>query len=422
MDDSSGRLFHIHVDYQLLLGEQHVKNYRLPMESQVLTSIRLLDGVPVPLAPVEVSILAVRTLLKYRGRDGVKDLLGIRSPGIPTGVRNEIEWLLSQTSAEDVRATLDACRRPVPTDVVSQFLETITRSPRAGYTLLLLRRRLRRAMRPFRRRSMPRATIAYWRATRRQKQWRRRSLQGGMTSFAGGLTVALVGADGSGKSTVADALARWLGWKIEVRVKYLGSNIRSPQADRLYWSFRALRRLQVVVSHYPKPNAILGRWISSMRDTMLALHHLSMGLDRARRYRDGQSDAKAGRVVIFDRCPLESLSSEYRHRTLDGPRISRGFDTSMGPVKRALAVAEERIYRSFGLPDVLFVLDVSPEVSADRKPDHSLELIREKSRAAVELAELAEMRNAFVGVVKVDANRPLADVLREIQRKLWDVL
>jgi hypothetical protein len=243
-----------------------------------------------------------------------------------------------------------------------------------------------------------------------------------MTPFAGGLTLALVGADGSGKSTVADALSRWLSWKVDVRVKYLGSNIPSPQADGLYWAFRALRRLHRAVSLHLKPGAIVGRWIGSMRDTMLALHHLAMGRDRARRYRDGQADAKVGRVVIFDRFPLESLSSEYRHRTLDGPRISRAFGESTGPLRQALAGAEERIYKSFGLPDYLFVLDVSPEVSAYRKPDHSPELIREKSRAAVELAELAEMRNASVRVIKVDANRPLVHVLREIQRKLWDVL
>jgi len=40
MDEASGRLFHLHVHYQLVLGEQYVKNYRLPMESQVLGSVR----------------------------------------------------------------------------------------------------------------------------------------------------------------------------------------------------------------------------------------------------------------------------------------------------------------------------------------------------------------------------------------------
>jgi thymidylate kinase len=422
MDGASGRLFHLHVHYQLVLGEQYVKNYRLPMESQVLSSVRLVDGVPVPIAAVELSILAVRALLKYRGRDGVKDVLGIRSPGIPEGIQNEIAWLLAQTTVAEVRAILEGSGAPVPKDVVSQLLETITRSPRSGYTFLLLRSRLRRAMRPFRRRSRPGATIEYWRTKRRRRRLRRLSLQVGMTPFAGGLTIALVGADGSGKSTVADGLARWLSWKLEVRVKYLGSNMPSPRGDLVYLAFRALRRVHRAVSKSLGPGSRVVRWIGSMRDFTLALHCLAIGRDRARRYRDGESDIQAGRVVIFDRFPLETLSSQSRHRALDGPRISRAFGESTGPVKRALAGAEERIYKGFRLPDYLVVLDVSPEVSADRKPDHSLEILREKSRAAIELAALAEMRYGPAGMVKVDANLPLPHVLQEIKRRIWDVL
>jgi thymidylate kinase len=422
MDDASGRLFHLHIHYQLVLGEQHVKNYRLPMESQVLSSLRLLDGVPVPPAALELSILAVRALLKYRGRDVVKDVLRIRSPGVSGALQHEILWLFDQTTPAEVRATLDVSAGPIPGYAVSQFVQTVTRSPRDGYTLLVLRSRVRRAMRPFRRRSAPRATIEYWRATRRRRRLRSRSLQPRMTPSAGGLTIALVGADGSGKSTVAEALARWLSWKLEVRVKYLGSNMPSPLGDRLYLAFRALRRAHRAVSRNLGEGSTVVRAIGSMRDTTLALHHVAIGRDRVRRYREGQSDAQAGRVVIFDRFPLESLSSDQRHRALDGPRISRALSESTGPVNRILAGAEERIYRRFRLPDHLIVLNVSPNVSLDRKPDHSLEILREKSRAAVELAALAEMRNESVRVFKVDANLPLDHVILEIKRVLWDVL
>lgn len=422
MDEASGRLFHLHVHYQLVLGEQYVKNYRLPMESQVLSSVRLLDGVPVPSAALELSILAVRALLKYRGRDVVKDVLKIRSPGIPEAIQDEIAWLLNQTTPAEARAALEERRCPVPGPVVSQLLATVSQSPRAGYTLLLLRTRLRRAIRPFRRRSTLRATLVYWQATQRRRRLRRRSLQVRMTPSAGGLMIALVGADGSGKSTVAGALAEWLSWKLDVRVNYLGTNVPSPLGDRLYLAFRGLRRAQRALGNNLGQESRIVRWIGSMRDTTLALHYLVIGHDRARRYRHGRSDAQEGRVVIFDRFPLEFLSSQRRHRALDGPRIWRTSGESTGPVRRALAGAEERIYKRFGLPDTLIVLDVSPEVSVDRKPDHSLEIVREKSRAAVELAAIAEMRLGAVRVCKVDANRPLAQVMLEIKRKLWDVI
>ena len=80
------------------------------------------------------------------------------------------------------------------------------------------------------------------------------------------------------------------------------------------------------------------------------------------------------------------------------------------------------MYRGFGVPEHLIVLDVRPEVALDRKPDHAFDVLVAKSRAAVELATLAERSNQPVSVIRVDANDSLEDVLLEIKRRLWDVL
>ena len=42
MDRASGRMFHLHVHYQLVLGERFVKNHRLPLEAEFLASTRAL--------------------------------------------------------------------------------------------------------------------------------------------------------------------------------------------------------------------------------------------------------------------------------------------------------------------------------------------------------------------------------------------
>jgi thymidylate kinase len=423
LDNISGRLFHLHVHYQLVLGERYVKNYRLPIEREVLGSIRLLEGVPVPQAALELSILAVRALLKYRGRDAVKDILGIRSPGIPPEMQKEIAWLLDQTSVDEVRHVLEASGGPVPVEPVCRFLDLFTEDARSGFTWLRLRGDLRKALGRLERRSRLRASIAYWGAASRRRRWfGRRFPRARMTPMAGGLTVALVGADGSGKSTAVGALERWLGWKVDVRVYYMGSKAPSRQTRWLTVAFRALRRAHRAVSRWRAVGSHAARPIGSLRDMALGLRYLMIGRDRVRRHRAGHKDAQAGRVVIFDRFPLESLSSEDLHRALDGPKISRALGASMGRVTRALARAEERMYRGFGVPDYLIVLGVRPEISAGRKPDHVFEVLEVKSRAALELAALAEQSSDPVGVIRVDANRSLEDVLLEIKRRLWDVL
>ena len=423
LDRASGRLFHLHVHYQLVLGEEYVKNYRVSMEQEFLHSTRLLGGVTVPRPELELSILAVRALLKYRSRDVVKDLFGIRSPGLRAQIRAEMGWLLNQTTVEEVRATLEERRGPVPPDIVCEFLETAVRAPRSGYAFLRLRGRLRKALSEQQRQNRLRATIDYYRrAWRGRERWRRTRVDARMTPVGGGLSIALVGADGSGKSTIADALARWLRWKLEVCVYYMGSKAPSRRSRSLYLAFRALRRGHRTASQKLGTTSMLTRWIGAARDVVLALHYLAIGQDRARRYRDGRRDARAGRVVIFDRFPLETLSSRREHRLLDGPRIRATLNGSMGRLTRVLGAAEERMYRHFLLPDYLVVLHVRSETSADRKPDHRRDVLLAKTRSVSELATLAETSSELAAVIPIDADRPLEAVLLDVKARLWNVL
>lgn len=80
------------------------------------------------------------------------------------------------------------------------------------------------------------------------------------------------------------------------------------------------------------------------------------------------------------------------------------------------------MYRTFRLPDQLVVLEVSPDVAIGRKPDHRAEVVSVKSRAVRELATLAEERRGTATVTRVDADRPLDDVLLDVQTRLWDAL
>jgi thymidylate kinase len=422
LDGGTGRLFHLHVHYQLVLGEKHVKNYRVPLEAAFLSGRRSLDGVPVPRPELELSVLAARALLKYRARDVVKDVLQVRSPGLPAEIQAEIAWLRERTTPEAVGEALESCGDVPPADVVRRLVDTAVRDPRAGFTLVRLRRRLRLALRDCRRRSRVRAGAGYLAAT-----WRYRSrarMRGapdqGLTPEGGGTTIALVGADGSGKSTLADAAARWLSWKLETRVHYMGSKEPSRPTSGLYVVFRALRRGHRGASRRLRADSPIVRGLAGGRDTALALHHLFVGRDRARHYRTARRDAQAGRVVLFDRFPLAHLSRQPEHRLLDGPQIATLLGSSPGRVPARLAAAEERIYRRFRLPDHLVVLDVDPEVAARRKPDHQPEVIRAKSRAVVELGRLAEASGT--PVTWIDANRPLAAVLLDVKAGLWDAL
>jgi thymidylate kinase len=413
-DAETGRLFHLHVHERLVLGEEHVKNHHVPLEGAFLDSVGTLDGVPVPSPELELAVLVVRALLKYRDRDVVKDVLGIRTPGLDR-LTAELEWLLARTTVGRVGSATRATGNVVPSDLVVRFLETYRRDPRAGAAFYLLRGHLRSSLRGLRRRGRVRAS------TRRMAlSWRKRfGPAPRMTIAAGSPTIALVGADGSGKSTAAAELARWLGWKLDVRVHYLGSKSPSRRSRWSYLVFRVLRRSHRAATGRLGSRSASARGLAMVRDVAFGVHYLTIGHDRARRLRTGRRDARSGRVVLFDRFPLTMLSGRDEHLLLDGPRIR----TSLRPRGRlllALADREERMYRRFGMPDRLVVLEVSPEVSSGRKPDHRPAILAAKSIAARELADLAE--RSRTPTIRINADRPLDPVLLDLKRRLWDVL
>jgi hypothetical protein len=105
-DDQTGKFFHLHVHYQLILGERFVKNYHLPLEQQFLESATINQGVKVVTPELEVIVLAIRALLKYRDRDAIKDALSIRSRGLPSNILREFEYLFQHTTLERISAVL----------------------------------------------------------------------------------------------------------------------------------------------------------------------------------------------------------------------------------------------------------------------------------------------------------------------------
>jgi hypothetical protein len=53
------------------------------------------------------------------------------------------------------------------------------------------------------------------------------------TPVGGGLSIAFIGSDGSGKSTVVREVAAWLSWRLDVRTAYMGTS--QPSTTGRLW-------------------------------------------------------------------------------------------------------------------------------------------------------------------------------------------
>ncbi len=417
IDGDTGRMFHLHVHYQLVLGEQFVKNYRLPVEEVLLENTMLYAGlVKIPLPELEIILLAVRALLKYRDRDVIKDMLSIRTPGLPKAIRDELNHLFGQTDLESVSLALRLKLDLLPAAPISEFLSTVSRSPRSGHLFCRLRNQLRRDLIPYQRHSRWWARFEYWGVLLRQSLPFFPAPPSKKSPIAGGMMIAVMGADGAGKSTSVNELQNWLSWKLNVRRYYLGSQEPSRMSKAAQLTFRIARSAQVRWGRMVGEQHTSTKAVGGLQRLLHDVYHVLTARDRYRRYAAGRRQALQGTIVIFDRYPLEALHHVMPERPMDGPRIAIEVGENVGGLTRSMSEMEKNYYRRIRPPDHLFILHVSPQVSRQRKSDHDHNVIEEKSQA------LRQMDKKGLYLTEIDADQALEQVLFEIKTGLWELL
>ena len=417
-DEYSGRLVHLHVYYQLILGEHYTKNHRLPLERAFLDGARDLGGILVPPPALELTVLGLRTLLKYRDADALKDLLGLgRRGGIPPDARGELDSLRSQVTDDELRQTMAMHLPAVPADLVPDLLAVLARDRRDARAIRGLRRRARSGLRGFERLPRRDAAWSYARA-RISRSWPLRPLLRGLTRsdlrrkapLGGGLTVALVGPDGAGKSTIVAELTEWLAWRLNLRVYYLGSAQPSRRTRVLRSVGRSARAADRRLRRVPG-----SRLVARAADLLAAARYLADADDRSSRVQAGRSLAARGAVVLFDRFPLPGV--RVGDRLMDGPRIPTLASYPTSRTMRLMAQRESEIYDRIAPPDHIILLAVSPEVALGRKGNRSPATVEAKSRSLAQ-ADLS----ALAPLTRIDAEQPLEAVVAAVKASVWRLL
>lgn len=420
-DAQTGQLVHLHIHYRLVLGEQYAKNYYLPLEHVFLDHTRLQHGVKIPVAELELCVLVLRALLKYRDRDALHDILGRgNKSGIPPGILNECWALLAQTDTQRIARVLNQHVRLISPAVVFAFLETIQPTPRAGWKLLWLRRKVRRALAPYQRYSRLRAKGIYYRVMVTRSKLLDRLLRRFMLGqdkrkipVSGGLTIAFVGVDGAGKSTIIKHLAKWLSWRLNVRTYYMGSAQPSLPTGVVKRVAKVARVIATGCRRVFGARSAVTQRADEVRELFEDMRFVAEGRDRYRRFRASRRKAAQGAIVIYDRYPLDAL--RIGNRTVDGPRIA-ARSNGQGTRTARLAQTEAQLYRNILPPEHVFVLHVSPDVSQQRKPEHKRELIEAKSEATTQMARDG------INIIDIDAAQPLDDVLLQVKTAVWRLL
>jgi thymidylate kinase len=404
LDRPSGRLVHIHGHWQLVIGDDMTKNYRLPIERAFLASATRFGIFRVPSAEMEYLVFVIRMVLKHSTWDAIACLQGWLS----RSERLELEDLSSR-----------ADRHQVP-DLVREHLPSISarlwrRCEAALDPSTSLRERaataaqLQRELEAFSRRR--RSVDTSLRVARRSNAAVRKMLasgpRGAKTLPSGGLLVGIVGGDGAGKSTMARELVEWLSRDLRTRAVHLGKPARSP----LSLLGRSVGRAAVGRSKTAAlpENASHDSWQPSYARLVA---EVLTGRDRYRAYVRARRFVSHGGVVICDRFPLREL--ELMDSTPTSRAVAR---SSRRGLARYLAVRAMGKYRGFTYPDVLIVLRLDPDTAVARKRhEEPASFVRPRSEE-VWLADWS-----LSPAVVIDAALPAEEVMARIKDAVWSRL
>lgn len=407
-DASADRLVHVHAHYQLVLGHDRTKNYRLPIEDAYLASAEVHGIFPIPSPEFEYAVLIVRMVLKYAILDEIfwRGLRGRRA-GPKRSEQDELDSLGAQLDRDRLKLVVEEHLPFIGPDLFAdaERVATLKTSIRER---LSVASRIHSALSPHARGSA--ALDAWLRVWRRFAMTlrRRAGRRVGFRPATGGALVAILGGDGAGKSTAIEEISVWLSRDFDVSRVHLGK----PSWSWTTYAVRAVLKAAAtagLVKDIPPSASEADKEISQSQNRRL-FWHACKARDRYREYRKARRAANRGIMVISDRYPHSALS-----RT-DVPQIARLLTEPPGAIHSWLIRFEDRYHSRVAKPDLAFVLVLDPEEAVRRKTDEPADYVMERS------TEIWETDWESEDVHVIDASRPREVVAAEIKQIIWDWL
>ena len=216
--------------------------------------------------------------------------------------------------------------------------------------------------------------------------------------------IAVVGCDGSGKSTVTEELQSWLSEFQPTVICHLGKQSGNMGRTLEGWPLIGKKLRKAVEVKTTKAKAEKGP------DLITAIGIYAFVLRRSKRFRRMIRLRRAGNMILTDRFPQVE-----RAIAIDGLQLEKARKTGMiGWLGRSERQRFDAMVTQ--LPDLMLRLNVSLDVAFARKPDHRYESLKRK------ITNLSLLNYQGAPIVEIDADAPLEEVLTKAKDAIAQML
>ena len=424
-DPKTGHCIHVHLHFELTFGTPFLKEYVTPWGPYILER-RITDsesGVPIADPTTELFLLIVRYALKIRRYNPIARRTYFE------GFLEEYGWLVERADESELESIAHDLLNPTGAARIKDVVE----GEATIHDLIEVGKPVRSELNGY-------STYPSWSTTpialarkgfrgigKLNREFLNRPYPSRRKIPSRGVEVAIIGIDGSGKSTHLSSLHDWLSWKMDVHSVYFGSGdgpssllryplkklneLRTPSSDSDSTSHEGGSVDHHVASEQANTES---QNEEAATDGSIGIAKAVWGILLAREKRKKRRRAtrarNRGMIVLMDRYPQNQFEDIN-----DGPLLQAWVDSESW-LQEKIAAWERDIYADLedNSPDLVIKLATDPDVAKDRKPETPMSNLQRKA----EIIESLEYENSRV--VTVDTHQDIGDVLSEIKKTVWD--
>jgi|SRR5690554_827807 len=373
-DKNEGKTVHVHLHFNLDLGEVGIKSYNLPWEKDVLSSrvyneeFEIYTSSPT----MEYLLLVVRTALK-------KDTINYRSnKRIVENFNREAQWLYPLVTFESLSQLTDSLLNSKISFLIQEIRKKEEYDKIAFIKLQKLLKIFFKEDRVMSSRKVVYLKYLYFSNVVKKRlnkipginfELPRRSLPNE------GVVISLMGPDGAGKSTQTKLITKEFKKKVDVKFIYMGSGKgeKSFQRKIIDTIFDVILRIRPKnnkavktnnkIDENDTPKSLSNK--SKITQFILSIKAVSLAFERKNKLKKIKKERKKGTIVICDRYPQTEFPGFN-----DGLRLVDNLD-SKSSILRSFARYEKHCYDLANeiYPDLVVKFSGNVDVLHYRRPE-----------------------------------------------------